>query len=409
MYLTYENESNNYVYFDDLKVTYTKSQVVQSNNYYAFGLQTKDSWTRMATQPNQYLYNAGSELNEATSNYEMMYRSYDPAIGRMSGVDPMVDKYASMTPYNYSMNDPIYYNDPSGAEYEWASMGGCGCWRDKGPQDGGGQSNGMYGSNWNAATYGTGFAKYGPGDGGALDNLGDAAAARLKLKQWINDGLIVSVTDQSQIATLVNAHKAGAGITLGSNGFWTHAEGFYRSSITGVELGTFTQNTYYRVQRQEIGSTLSGTIEQIWNSPFVRWVIPDVLTIDASASSTFFWPGRSVSASLNIITRGSDKGFKGTYTYTKGRIGFEVDAGFNAGFLYFNSLNPANFKSDFLLGKTETVSAGFLYGGNVVRGFNDEGKVVIFGASTGIGATLGGSYGKGRTSNTFVDALYGSN
>ena len=192
IYLSYENESNNYVYFDDLKVTYTKSQVVQSNNYYAFGLQTKDSWTRMDTKPNQYLYNAGSELNTLTSNYEMLFRSYDPTIGRMSGVDPMVDKYASMTPYNYSMNDPIYYNDPTGAEYEWASMGGCGCWKDKGAQDGGGQSNGMYGSNWNAATYGTGFAKYGPGDGGALDNLGDAAAARLKLKQWINDGLIAS-------------------------------------------------------------------------------------------------------------------------------------------------------------------------------------------------------------------------
>jgi hypothetical protein len=73
-----------------------------------------------------------------------MYRSYDPAIGRMNGVDPMVDKYASMTPYNYSMNDPIYYNDPSGAEYEWASMGGCGCWKDEGPQDAhaGGHSRG---------------------------------------------------------------------------------------------------------------------------------------------------------------------------------------------------------------------------------------------------------------------------
>ena len=115
VYLSYENESNNWVYFDDLKVKYTKSKVVQTSNYYAFGLQTKDSWTRMATQPNQYLYNAGSELNEATNNYEMMYRSYDPAIGRMSGVDPMVNSFASLTPYNYSFNDPMYWNDPSGA------------------------------------------------------------------------------------------------------------------------------------------------------------------------------------------------------------------------------------------------------------------------------------------------------
>ena len=112
---SYENESNNYVYFDDLKINYQKSQIVQSNNYYAFGLQTKDSWTRIDSKPNQYLYNAGSELNEATSNYEMMYRSYDPAIGRMSGVDPMVNSFASLTPYNYSFNDPVFWNDPSGA------------------------------------------------------------------------------------------------------------------------------------------------------------------------------------------------------------------------------------------------------------------------------------------------------
>ncbi|MCB9047774.1 MAG: hypothetical protein H6550_16685, partial [Chitinophagales bacterium] len=95
VYLSYENESNNWVYFDDLKVTYTKSQVVQTNNYYAFGLQTKDSWTRIDTKPNQYLYNSGSELNKVTGNYEMFFRGYDPAIGRMSGVDIMASKYAS--------------------------------------------------------------------------------------------------------------------------------------------------------------------------------------------------------------------------------------------------------------------------------------------------------------------------
>ncbi|MCB0540742.1 MAG: hypothetical protein KDE33_24715, partial [Bacteroidetes bacterium] len=127
--------------FDDLKVKYTKSKVVQSNNYYAFGLQTKDSWTRIDTKPNQYLYNAGSELNEATNNYEMIFRSYDPAIGRMSGVDPMVNNFASLTPYNYSFNDPVYWNDPSGAVPEKVTENGgnyedCSC----------GGGSGMYGS-----------------------------------------------------------------------------------------------------------------------------------------------------------------------------------------------------------------------------------------------------------------------
>lgn len=163
VYLTYENESNNYVYFDDLKVTYTKSQVVQSNNYYAFGLQTSQSWTRIDAKPNQYLYNGGSELNSTTNSYEMFFRDYDPAIARMSGVDPLADMYSGLSPYNYSANDPVFWNDPSGAEYEWASMGGCGCWRDEGPQDSGSNGGGMYGSSWYSATYGDGFARYGVG------------------------------------------------------------------------------------------------------------------------------------------------------------------------------------------------------------------------------------------------------
>ncbi|MEQ9413155.1 MAG: RHS repeat-associated core domain-containing protein, partial [Cyclobacteriaceae bacterium] len=175
VYLSYENESNNWVYFDDLKVEYTKSKVVQSNNYYAFGLQTKDSWTRMDTKPNQYLYNAGSELNEATSNYEMMFRSYDPAIGRMSGVDPMVNSFASLTPYNYSFNDPVYWNDPSGAIADNSSPNSnsrkeededCSCGGDQDFQafmDMYGRYNSAWGSI--SSPYSGGFEKYGVATG----------------------------------------------------------------------------------------------------------------------------------------------------------------------------------------------------------------------------------------------------
>jgi RHS repeat-associated protein len=89
---------------------------VQSNNYYAFGMQTSESWTRTGTQPNKYLYNAGSEQNTATGNYEMFFREYDPALGRMNAVDPMASKYASLTPYNYAFNTPVTLNDPTGAD-----------------------------------------------------------------------------------------------------------------------------------------------------------------------------------------------------------------------------------------------------------------------------------------------------
>jgi len=86
------------------------------DNYYPFGLQTADSWVADQTEVNNYLYNAGSELNESTNNYQTFFRDYDPALGRMTGVDIMANKYSSVSPYNYAFNDPIGLNDPSGAD-----------------------------------------------------------------------------------------------------------------------------------------------------------------------------------------------------------------------------------------------------------------------------------------------------
>jgi hypothetical protein len=46
----------------------------------------------------------------------MFFREYDPVLGRMTAVDPMAGKYRGVTPYNYAFNDPIAFNDPSGAD-----------------------------------------------------------------------------------------------------------------------------------------------------------------------------------------------------------------------------------------------------------------------------------------------------
>ena len=34
----------------------------------------------------------------------------------MHQVDPMADKYSSHTPYKYGLNNPVYWNDSSGAD-----------------------------------------------------------------------------------------------------------------------------------------------------------------------------------------------------------------------------------------------------------------------------------------------------
>lgn len=94
-----------------------------------------------------------SELNDVTGNYQMFFREYDPVLGRMSGVDIMADKYASHTPYNYGFNDPVYWNDPSGADPVNDKKFGSG---NRGYQDAHAGADGMYGSSWEVDTYGDG-------------------------------------------------------------------------------------------------------------------------------------------------------------------------------------------------------------------------------------------------------------
>ncbi len=116
VYLSYEGDGTNWVYFDDLKITHTKSNVVQYNEYYPFGLQTGNSWTR-ENSSNNFLYNAGSELNQTTGLYETAFRGYDAALGRFMQVDPLATKFASYSAYHYAGNNPVMLNDPTGADF----------------------------------------------------------------------------------------------------------------------------------------------------------------------------------------------------------------------------------------------------------------------------------------------------
>ena len=80
------------------------------------GLQTANSWTRDNITANNFLANGGTELNPTSSLYDLEFRNYDPILGRMNQVDPMASRYASYTPYNYSFNSPVVWNDVNGAD-----------------------------------------------------------------------------------------------------------------------------------------------------------------------------------------------------------------------------------------------------------------------------------------------------
>ncbi len=139
VYLSYEGESNNFVYFDDMKVTHTPTNVIQYNEYYPYGLLTTASWTREG-EKNNYLYNQGTELNASTGWYETTFRGYDAALGRFMQVDPLASMEHWKSPFAYAGNNPIIFNDPMGllkatqAEFlsfiEIALQGSGGTWSD---------------------------------------------------------------------------------------------------------------------------------------------------------------------------------------------------------------------------------------------------------------------------------------
>ena len=140
------------VYFDDVVMTHTKSNIIQYNEYYPFGRQTTGSWTRENVLGNNFLANSGTELNPTSALYDLDYRNYDPVLGRMNGVDPMATKYASLTPYNFSFNDPVTFTDVSGAD-PW----------DSGPYGGSMLYYYSMNSNWMS-----------PGQESIMDNSGNA-------------------------------------------------------------------------------------------------------------------------------------------------------------------------------------------------------------------------------------------
>jgi RHS repeat-associated protein len=119
LYVSNENPTLVDVYFDDVKMSYTPGNIIQSNEYYAHGLPTSNSWTRDNAVGNNFLANGGTELNATSSLYDLNFRNYDPVLGRLNQVDPLTDKYSSHSSYHFSFNNPIRFNDPSGADPLW--------------------------------------------------------------------------------------------------------------------------------------------------------------------------------------------------------------------------------------------------------------------------------------------------
>jgi RHS repeat-associated protein len=176
LYIYVSNTTPNIpVYFDNLKVKHIRGALLETNEFYPYGLKMANiSYKSASTITNRYGWNGGNEYeDEGELNYSnTFYRKYDAQIGRFTGVDMLAEKFVDLNPYQFGANNPVMFNDPMGdkfggangerlsqmnahplgREYGWSyniedlfSYGGGG-----GGNGGGGVGNGPYANFWNA-------------------------------------------------------------------------------------------------------------------------------------------------------------------------------------------------------------------------------------------------------------------
>jgi RHS repeat-associated protein len=110
-----------------LLLAYTDGAIstIQTTNYYPSGLEMENGYTqdysdRGGASKNTYLYN-GKEMDRmhGLNMYDYGARWYDPALATWTTVDPLAEKYYSISPYVYCSGNPVNRIDPDGRADFW--------------------------------------------------------------------------------------------------------------------------------------------------------------------------------------------------------------------------------------------------------------------------------------------------
>jgi RHS repeat-associated protein len=113
------SESDAPAFFDNLSVSHQQAMIVQEHHFDPAGLHLVGI-EKEGSYP--YQYNGLSEQQADPTgkgySYETDWRGYDPQLGRFKGIDALANEMPGINPYQYSYNNPVMFNDPSG-EMPW--------------------------------------------------------------------------------------------------------------------------------------------------------------------------------------------------------------------------------------------------------------------------------------------------
>jgi RHS repeat-associated protein len=127
LYVYTSNESQQDVFFDNIVVTQATGKVLEETHYYPFGLTMaglSSTALKSANYPENRIKYNGKELQHKEFGdgsglewYDFGARMYDQQVGRWMVLDAQSEKYSSLSPFNYSGNNPVLNIDVTGNSF----------------------------------------------------------------------------------------------------------------------------------------------------------------------------------------------------------------------------------------------------------------------------------------------------